>query len=209
MDAEQEKLMEEMLILVDDNDCELDSESKRNCHFGPAKLHRAFSLFIFYDGKLLLQKRSRHKVTFPLMWTNTCCSHPLYNEIERDGISGAKMAVIRKVQQELGIIPDDIPTSKLEFITKILYKAPSGNSWAEHEVDYIFIMNKFVTVAENWNEVSETRWVDKEELKQMLAGEDSFTPWFRLISRQFLFDWWEKLSDLSQLKDSIIHNFIE
>ena len=42
-------------------------------------LHRAFSAFVFrpLDGKLLLQQRATEKITFPDMWTNTCCSHPL------------------------------------------------------------------------------------------------------------------------------------
>jgi isopentenyl-diphosphate delta-isomerase len=42
-------------------------------------LHRAFSVFLFRpsDGALLLQKRADEKITFPGMWTNTCCSHPL------------------------------------------------------------------------------------------------------------------------------------
>lgn len=42
-------------------------------------LHRAFSVFLFRpkDGRLLLQKRADEKITFPGMWTNTCCSHPL------------------------------------------------------------------------------------------------------------------------------------
>jgi len=47
-------------------------------------LHRAFSVFLFRpsDGKLLLQKRADEKITFPSMWTNTCCSHPLYIKSE-------------------------------------------------------------------------------------------------------------------------------
>lgn len=41
-------------------------------------LHRAFSVFLFNsENKLLLQQRATEKITFPDMWTNTCCSHPL------------------------------------------------------------------------------------------------------------------------------------
>lgn len=49
-------------------------------------LHRAFSVFLFHptSGKLLLQKRAAEKITFPSMWTNTCCSHPLAKEDERE-----------------------------------------------------------------------------------------------------------------------------
>ncbi len=48
-------------------------------------LHRAFSVFLFNnEGKLLLQQRSADKITFPLTWTNTCCSHPLYFPEELD-----------------------------------------------------------------------------------------------------------------------------
>jgi isopentenyl-diphosphate delta-isomerase len=42
-------------------------------------LHRAFSVFLFNsENKLLLQQRAASKITFPKVWTNTCCSHPLY-----------------------------------------------------------------------------------------------------------------------------------
>jgi len=55
-------------------------------------LHRAFSVFLFRpsDGRLLLQKRASEKITFPDMWTNTCCSHPLYikSEIVEEGQAG-------------------------------------------------------------------------------------------------------------------------
>lgn len=29
-------------------------------------------------GRLLLQQRASEKITFPNVWTNTCCSHPLF-----------------------------------------------------------------------------------------------------------------------------------
>lgn len=42
-------------------------------------LHRAFSVFLFDSkNRLLLQQRAKSKITFPSVWTNTCCSHPLY-----------------------------------------------------------------------------------------------------------------------------------
>jgi len=51
-------------------------------------LHRAFSVFLFdAEGRLLLQQRAASKITFPNVWTNTCCSHPLsgYKPSEVDG----------------------------------------------------------------------------------------------------------------------------
>lgn len=71
-------------ITVTDNDQIIGHDSKYNTHrFNKNNpkgiLHRAFSVFLFNkDGKLLLQKRASDKITFPSVWTNTCCSHPLY-----------------------------------------------------------------------------------------------------------------------------------
>ncbi|RLM98691.1 hypothetical protein C2845_PM06G21630 [Panicum miliaceum] len=90
MDAVQRRLMfEDECILVDEQDNVVGHESKYNCHLmekietGHA-LHRAFSVFLFNSKYelLLQQQRSATKVTFPLVWTNTCCSHPLYRESE-------------------------------------------------------------------------------------------------------------------------------
>ena len=81
-DAEQERMMNtEHCILVDENDNIIGHDSKKNCHLmtNGLKLHRAFSVFLFDSKKrLLLQKRSLDKITFPNYWANTCCSHPLH-----------------------------------------------------------------------------------------------------------------------------------
>lgn len=45
------------------------------------------------------------QVTFPLVWTNTCCSHPLYapEEMEEDKYMGVRRAAVRRLNTELGI----------------------------------------------------------------------------------------------------------
>lgn len=81
----QEDLMnKDECIVVDANDLIVGHDSKYNTHRFDKKnpsgiLHRAFSVFLFNeDGNLLLQRRASDKITFPSVWTNTCCSHPLY-----------------------------------------------------------------------------------------------------------------------------------
>lgn len=101
-------------------------------------LHRAFSAFVFRpeDGKLLLQQRATEKITFPDMWTNTCCSHPL-DDFEEEKIEedqyGVKVAASRKLEHELGIPKDQTPIDKFQYLTRIHYLAPSDGLWGEHE----------------------------------------------------------------------------
>lgn len=75
-------------------------------------LHRAFSVFLFRpaDGRLLLQKRASEKITFPDMWTNTCCSHPLYikSEIVEEGQAGEYRSVEKFVSARLGSSGEEI-----------------------------------------------------------------------------------------------------
>ncbi len=214
-DPEQARLMAEECILVDENDVEIGSDSKKNCHLmkniNEGKLHRAFSLFLFYQDKLLLQQRSAEKITFPSLWTNTCCSHPLFLESERDSVSGVKKAVVRKLEQELGIPAEQVPLDSLLFLTRIHYLAPSNGEWGEHEskilnlkvVDYICIFKPAhdVSLNVNANEIMSTRYVSKQELMDMMQEGKNFTPWFKLISEQFLFKWWDNLDNLNQFVD--------
>ena len=82
-DSEQIEMMEENCILVDEDDNIIGNDSKVNCHLGDGKLHRAFSVLLFNNsGDLLIQKRAREKITFPSIWANSCCSHPLHIESE-------------------------------------------------------------------------------------------------------------------------------
>lgn len=89
-------MLKDQCILVDEADNIIGSTNKYQAHQFTADqpqglLHRAFSVFLFnQDNKLLLQQRARSKITFPGVWTNTCCSHPLhgYDPSEVDEPSG-------------------------------------------------------------------------------------------------------------------------
>lgn len=100
-------------------------------------LHRAFSVFLFHPstGKLLMQKRASEKITFPDMWTNTCCSHPLAvkQEMIEEGTLGVRRAAQRKLHHELGIPNAQVPLDGFVYITRIHYLAPSSGIWGEHE----------------------------------------------------------------------------
>lgn len=165
-------------------------------------LHRAFSVFLFdSDNRLLLQQRATEKITFPDMWTNTCCSHPLGVPGETgtnlpESIEGVKRAAQRKLDHELGIKKEEVPLDLFQFLTRIHYKAPSDGKWGEHEIDYILFIKpkQGVTLKINPNEVRDAKYVSADELKSMFTQSDlKFTPWFKLICESMLFKWWEHL----------------
>ncbi|XP_062113033.1 isopentenyl-diphosphate Delta-isomerase I-like [Humulus lupulus] len=132
---------EKLCILVDENDQVVGHDTKYNCHLMEKiekenLLHKAFSVFLFNSKyELLLQQHSATKVTFPLVWTNTYCSHPLYRESEliAEEALGARNAAQRKLLDELGIPAEDVPVDQFTPLGRMLYKAPSDGKWGEHE----------------------------------------------------------------------------
>ena len=96
-----------------------------------------------------------------------------------------------------------MPLDAITYLTRILYKAPSDETWGEHEIDYILFVHRDVETTPNPNEVMNCRYVDQQELRELLRdGESKITPWFRLISEAFLFQWWDSLNDLSSFVDT-------
>jgi farnesyl-diphosphate farnesyltransferase len=236
-DAEQEMLMEnDQCIVVDENDVVIGKDSKRQCHLrsNGLKLHRAFSIFIFDDeGRLLMQKRSKDKITFPLCWANTCCSHPLYvpEELEKEsdpthpnfGI-GAKRAARRKCFQELGISPEQLPLECMEFMTRLHYRADLDEKWGEHEVDYLLVCRPptKINVKINPNEVDKVKWFTKDELRNFckehkndnvkeqsksIVQLEPISPWFAAIeqSPHLLHKWWNAILKTTKRNESLDH----
>eukprot|EP01029_Cantina_marsupialis_P032396 TRINITY_DN984_c0_g2_i1.p1 TRINITY_DN984_c0_g2~~TRINITY_DN984_c0_g2_i1.p1 ORF type:complete len:224 (+),score=34.15 TRINITY_DN984_c0_g2_i1:234-905(+) len=163
VDAEQKEMMREKCILVNKLDEYVGASPKAECHLlsniEAGMIHRAFSVFMFSEnGKLLLQKRAKTKITFPSYWANTCCSHPLHCDEERHKEKGAIHAAIRKLKQEMGFCSDLFKPSDFHMITRMLYFAPYDDVWGESEVDYVLACVVSDEIAEtvnpNPNEVS-------------------------------------------------------
>lgn len=162
----------EYIVLVDEQDQEIGTAEKLAAH-EKNQLHRAFSIFIFRDGKqpeFLLQQRALTKYHSPGLWTNTCCSHPHPGE---DTLSAGK----RRLEQELAMKVDD-----LTDIGWFKYNAHFDNGLSEHEIDHVLIGKvpadiQFELIPE---EVNATRWVTIDQIESELAAEpEKFTPWLK------------------------------
>lgn len=219
----QEELMAvDECILVDENDAIIGGASKAASHKRQTnsehakdafRLHRAFSVFLFdHQNRLLLQQRAHTKITFPLVWTNTCCSHPLHGQepsevdmpeyILEGSVPGVKRAAARKLLHELGIPSNQVPESEFKFLTRLHYCAadpfePDPDKWGEHEMDYILLIRAAVDITSNPDEVEDARYVDPKQLSSMMCPSSGllWSPWFRILADKFLPSWWANLDD--------------
>ena len=226
---DQKAMMEsDMLIVVDQNDVLVDGAvvSKRQAHEFNAQqprgiAHRAFSFFLFNDKQeMLLTRRADSKITFPGVWTNTACSHPLYgmtpNEVDivpdaYPSFPGIKYAAIRKLRHELGIEAQHIPHGEIQFVSRFHYWASDTKShgkdspWGEHEVDYVLFLqcSEEPPITMNPDEVSDCKYVSNQELREMFEDPAlEWSPWFRGIMDLGGFAWWDDLEATLQGKNT-------
>lgn len=110
------------LCILSKTDKIIATEKALKAHQKPI-LHRAFSIFIFTNNKLLLQKRADKKLVFPGYITNSCCSHPFLNTLSfLDPVLDCKIHAVERVRYELGI---EICIDDLIFFDRFLYFAGS------------------------------------------------------------------------------------
>lgn len=137
------------IVLVDRQNKVLGTADKLATHNGNTPLHRGFSLFLFNKkGDLLLQQRAKNKKTFPLVWSNSCCGHPMLNE---SNVYAAK----RRLSYELGI--DDVEI--FEVISNYRYKVGMNGIW-ENEICPVMICFTDEKPKPNSDEIEEIKWVN-------------------------------------------------
>lgn len=171
------------LILVDPDDQDIGTMSKRDCHRNAGSLHRAFSVFIFNSaGDVLLQQRSDQKSLWPLYWSNACCSHPRAGE-------NSQQAAHRRIKQELGI------NVELTYLYKFQYQAHYEQVGSEHELCWVWIgFAEAADVIPNTNEIVNWRFFPKTELDaELLNNPAQYTPWMKMEWQRILSDHSEQL----------------
>ncbi len=188
----QSLMMEEKCLLVDSNDNVTGKISKLDCHYAEGSLHRAFSVLIFdSEGKLLIQQRSSEKITFPGVWANSCCSHPLDIDGEnQDAVDGVKEAARRKLEQELGISRNVTNSWDFHHIGRFEYQCRWNDEWIEREIDHVMIVKADVELNYNRNEIQAAEWISRDELANMMDHKGRWknqliAPWFEQIIANF------------------------
>ncbi|TPP61815.1 Isopentenyl-diphosphate delta-isomerase I [Fasciola gigantica] len=246
--AQNRYMDHEFCFLVDMEDQPIGTASKKFCHERKDNqrppLHRAFSLFLYApknDPKgsstnlsLLMQQRASSKLTYPNLWSNTCCSHPLSTvsgEDEQHDALGLRRASQRKILHELGIQPDRyLPLEHVHFLTRILYYAPNSDAadprWAEHELDALLVSvlpdDPDRNPRSDWmrcnsDEVSATRWISRSDVDSLVRCDppnpnsihqwtlDSLTPWFRsLLTTGLLHRLWDWAEAYANLQSDFL-----
>lgn len=157
----------ELVVLVDENDNEIGTMPKSEVHTADTPLHRAFSCFIFKEGKFLLQQRSSKKVTWPLMWSNSVCGHPMPDEETID-------AVKRRAKFELGL-----ELAEVRFASPYRYRF-EREGVVENEICPIFVATVVSEPVPNPSEVEAIAWIPWGEfLKEIRTNPDKYSEWCR------------------------------
>lgn len=118
--------MAQRLIVVDDRDRPLGTATKRACHTGPGRRHRAYLVMLYNArGELLLARRHPRKWLWPGWWDGTVAGHVEPGET----YAGAAR---RRVREEMGV------RARLRRIDTFAYTARYGRN-GENEICAIFV----------------------------------------------------------------------
>jgi len=136
--------------------------------------HKAVSVFVLRGDAVLMQQRARGKYHTPGLWTNTCCTHPEWDE-------APAVCAVRRLDEELGIT-GIVPQHRHH----LEYRADVGGGLIEHEVVDVYVADadNRLQVTPNPDEVMAVEWVRFTDLlTQVEQTPERFTPWLRIYLR--------------------------
>lgn len=162
------------LILANKKDKKIELKNKKKTHSGRGILHRAFTIFVFNSkNQLLIQKRSKDKFLWPLIWEASCSSHPLPKE---NYISAAK----KRLKKELGF------SCKLKLLGQFQYQANYKNIGAENEICAFLTGEYNGKIKPNKKEIAEYKWIKIKELKKdLIRNPKKYAPWLKIALKKY------------------------
>lgn len=138
--------------------------------------HKAVSVFVFHQSKILIQRRALGKYHTPGLWANTCCTHPHWGE-------DPKHCALRRLNDELGLKIQDC-----DMRGQIEYRADVGNGLIEHELVDAFVAHlpDSPKLAPNPEEVMDVKWITYPGLaKGVIEKPEQYTPWLKIYLNDF------------------------
>jgi len=169
--------MIEKVVLLNENHQPIGTALKSEVHTQNTQLHLAFSCFLFNSNpnsanykKFLVTRRALVKKTWPGVWTNSFCGHPLPEEKIAD-------AVKRRLQFELGITFSEKTMQIQEILPNYRYEAEFLGV-KENEVCPVYVCLSDLEPNLNLEEVEEFKWLTWEEwLNEIKTNPDTYSFW--------------------------------
>lgn len=157
-------------MLVDAEGTAVGTAPKSSVHGADTPLHLAFSSYVFDSaGRVLLTRRAAHKITWPGVWTNSCCGHPLPGESSGE-------AVPRRLADELGLSG----TRADLMLPRFSYRAVMSNGVVEYELCPVYRVVTDAPVIPDPEEVGDIRWMPWQEFADGVRSELlAISPWCR------------------------------
>jgi isopentenyl-diphosphate Delta-isomerase len=151
------------VVLLDDDRRPIGQLPKSQVHHAATPLHLAFSCYVF-DGsdRLLMTRRATSKRTWPGVWTNSCCGHPLPGE-------PAAQAAARRLREELGLRMVRSAVALPDF----QYRAVAPDGVVENEFCPVLVGSVDGQPQPTPTEVLEYRWTPWPEVVTLA----SIAPW--------------------------------
>jgi isopentenyl-diphosphate delta-isomerase type 1 len=141
---------EDLVVLLDDRGDPYATMPKAQVHGTDTPLHLAFSVYVFdSSGRTLMTRRALAKLTWPGVWSNSCCGHV------RPGETPAEAAT-RRLGEELALSPVAMDVVLPDFS----YRATSPEGIVENEVCPVFVAWVDADPVADPLEVGQWTWAD-------------------------------------------------
>jgi isopentenyl-diphosphate delta-isomerase len=171
-------MTDDLVVLVNEQDEVVGTMKKSLVHTDKTPLHRGLSVFVFDEnGRVIVQQRALHKKTWPGVWSNSCCGHPLPGETY-------ETAARREVREELGIELTD-----LEKVSDYRYRF-ERNGIVENEICPVLRGKAVGEVKLDPAEAADWKWIEWDEWMKVLnedklGAEGIWSEWCKEEVRLF------------------------